>query len=70
MYSLKLWDLNEDNRMAGSSGGWHGLQISPMAAHRARIFYDLASTGWDEALCDGGMTMESVFGAIQKCDHE
>ena len=56
MYSLKLWDLNEDNRMAGSSGGWHGLQISPMAAHRARIFYDLASTGWDEALCDGGMT--------------
>lgn len=35
--------------------GWHGEQFSPMAAHRARIFYDLASDGWDESLCHGGM---------------
>lgn len=38
------------------SGHWHGLQLSPMAAHRSRIFYELASVGWDDALCDGGMT--------------
>lgn len=36
--------------------GWHGLQFSPMAAHRARVFYELASTGWDTELCEGGMT--------------
>ena len=35
---------------------WHGLQFSPMAAHRARVFYELASVGWDDCLCDGGMT--------------
>lgn len=39
--------------------GWHGLQLSPLAAHRARIFYELASRGWDDALCRGGMTWNS-----------
>jgi len=38
------------------SGPWHGVQLSPMAAHRSRVFYELASVGWDDALCDGGMT--------------
>ena len=46
VFSLQHW---------GTGNGWHGLQISPMAAHRARIFYDLASQGWDDSLCDGGM---------------
>lgn len=55
MYSLKHWDFLESGRQAGSGNGWHGLQIIPMAAHRARIFYDLASVGWDESLCSGGM---------------
>ncbi|KAK5325244.1 hypothetical protein LTR70_002624 [Exophiala xenobiotica] len=36
--------------------GWHGLQLSPMAAHRARVFYELAAVGWDDSLCGGGMT--------------
>ena len=56
MFSLEHWNLvpNQHHYLLGS--GWHGLQISPMAAHRARIFYDLASKGWDESLCDGGMT--------------
>ena len=52
MFSLKHWDVAS----TGDSGtGWHGLQFSPMAAHRARIFYDLASQGWDDSLCGGGM---------------
>ena len=38
------------------SDAWHGLQLSPMAAHRARVFYELASVGWDDSLCNGGMT--------------
>ncbi|KAK7897673.1 hypothetical protein LTR67_004303 [Exophiala xenobiotica] len=50
MYSLKHWDFLRHNN------GWHGLQVIPMAAHRARVFYDLASVGWDESLCGGGMT--------------
>lgn len=34
---------------------WYGRQFVPQFAHRARIFYDLASRGWDTSLCDGGM---------------
>lgn len=34
---------------------WYGHQFIPQFAHRARIFYDLASQGWDTTLCEGGM---------------
>lgn len=34
---------------------WHGTQFQVPAAHRARLFYDLAAAGWDTTLCDGGM---------------
>lgn len=34
---------------------WHGELWSPAFAHRARIFWHLASTGWDTKLCGGGM---------------
>ena len=34
---------------------WHGSQFTPAFAHRARIFYNLASRGWDTRLCGGGM---------------
>ncbi|KAI1608490.1 glycosyl hydrolase family 76-domain-containing protein [Exophiala viscosa] len=56
MYSLKHWDYVQSGGQTASSDGWHGLQFVPMAAHRARVFYDLASAGWDESLCGGGMT--------------
>ena len=35
--------------------GWYGTQFIPAFAHRARVFYDLASRGWDTELCGGGM---------------
>jgi hypothetical protein len=38
-----------------SSQGWYGTQFRDAAAHRARIFYELASAGWDKTLCNGGM---------------
>ncbi|KAK2746734.1 hypothetical protein FQN55_005461 [Onygenales sp. PD_40] len=34
---------------------WYGTQFRAPAAHRARLFYDLASQGWDTSLCGGGM---------------
>lgn len=34
---------------------WHGRQWITSFAHRARIFWDLASQGWDTSLCGGGM---------------
>ncbi|KZF24481.1 glycoside hydrolase family 76 protein [Xylona heveae TC161] len=38
-----------------NSTGWYGAQFIPSFAHRARVFYDLASQGWDTSLCGGGM---------------
>jgi hypothetical protein len=59
--SIKFMDLRKDTYLhpgvrSSSEANWHGLQFSPLAAHRARIFYDLASKGWDTSLCQGGMT--------------
>ena len=34
---------------------WYGEQFVPAFAHRARVFYDLAKTGWGTDLCGGGM---------------
>ncbi|KAH0357046.1 Six-hairpin glycosidase, partial [Aureobasidium melanogenum] len=34
---------------------WHGAQFIPGFSHRARLFWDLASKGWDNDLCGGGM---------------
>lgn len=34
---------------------WYAGQFIPQYAHRARLFYDLASNGWDTTLCGGGM---------------
>ena len=34
---------------------WHGRQFISSFAHRARVFYDIASRGWDTSLCGGGM---------------
>ncbi|KFY45632.1 hypothetical protein V495_02882 [Pseudogymnoascus sp. VKM F-4514 (FW-929)] len=34
---------------------WYGEEWVPGFAHRARIFWDLASGGWDASACGGGM---------------
>ena len=34
---------------------WYASQFIPQYAHRARLFYHLASRGWDTTLCGGGM---------------
>ncbi|KAI8965456.1 glycoside hydrolase family 76 protein [Daldinia sp. FL1419] len=38
-----------------SNQPYHGNLWVPAFAHRARIFWDLASNGWDTKLCGGGM---------------
>jgi hypothetical protein len=53
MYNLGYWEAAGGSKPAGR---WHGMQFSASAAHRARIFYDLASHGWTKDLCGGGMT--------------
>jgi hypothetical protein len=55
LFSHQHWEASSVLHEQGFGNRWHGLQFSPMAAHRARIFYDLASQGWDDSLCDGGM---------------
>ncbi|RMJ23798.1 Glycosyl hydrolase [Aspergillus sp. HF37] len=44
-----------DSWFEGTGQYWHGTQFRVPAAHRARLFYGLASAGWDERLCGGGM---------------
>lgn len=38
-----------------SNHSWYARQFIPQYAHRARLFYDLGSRGWDTTLCGGGM---------------
>lgn len=38
-----------------ASAAFYGVQFKQPAAHRARIFYDIAHHGWDTSLCGGGM---------------
>ncbi|KAJ5389958.1 uncharacterized protein N7496_001026 [Penicillium cataractarum] len=61
--NIKFQDLHSNLYYSGSnsssvnasSQGWYGTQFRDAAAHRARIFYELASAGWDKTLCNGGM---------------
>ena len=57
--SIKFINLHSDLHHSASHGNstssWYGRQFIPSFAHRARLFYDLASHGWDTSLCGGGM---------------
>jgi len=60
--SIKFIELHSELHYKDSLDGncskhcsWYGKQWVPSFAHRARIFWDLASKGWDTSLCDGGM---------------
>ncbi|WPG98831.1 glycoside hydrolase family 76 protein, protein [Acrodontium crateriforme] len=41
---------------------WHGSQFVAAFAHRSRVFYDIASKGWDTKLCGGGMVWNPSLG--------
>lgn len=41
---------------------WQGQQFIQAFSHRARIFYDLSSRGWDDELCGGGMVWSPYLG--------
>ncbi|KAL1989117.1 hypothetical protein VTN96DRAFT_3664 [Rasamsonia emersonii] len=60
--SIKFQNLHSDLHYSSESDRnstvdrpWHGTQLRVPAAHRARLFYELASQGWDNVLCGGGM---------------
>lgn len=38
------------------SGHWYGIQHIKVFAQRAQVFYNLTTSGWDNHLCNGGMT--------------
>jgi len=56
--SVKFLNEYSELRKVRLDGGcnWHGSQYIAAFSHRARIFYDIASRGWDTKLCRGGMT--------------
>lgn len=43
------------NESGWEEGSWYGQHYIPAFAHRARIFWEMASQGWDTTLCSGGM---------------
>ncbi|KAJ6442722.1 Six-hairpin glycosidase-like protein [Purpureocillium lavendulum] len=48
--------LPEEIRKALRSTSWQGYTYLCTFADRSREFWDLATNGWDESLCHGGMT--------------
>ncbi|KAH2930482.1 hypothetical protein KXW73_006983 [Aspergillus fumigatus] len=55
-------ELHYDRSNASTEHRWHGVQFQSPAAHRARLFYELASSGWDRSLCGGGMIWSPYLG--------
>lgn len=53
--SIKFVTNHSEAHYSEEGEAWHGEQWTPSFAHRARIFWDLASKGWDVSLCNGGM---------------
>jgi hypothetical protein len=60
--SIKFQNLHSELHYTSGSDtnrtehqSWHGTQLRLPAAHRVRVFYELASQGWDNTLCHGGM---------------
>lgn len=57
--AIKFIDLHSNLHYAlnkSDTSDWYARQFIPQFAHRARLFYDLASRGWSTDLCGGGMT--------------
>ncbi len=57
-YQLGSLDLKDPTQRISTmlrNQSWHGNIWTPAFAHRARTFWELATTGWDDKLCGGGM---------------
>ena len=52
---IKLHSSLHYTRTYDKNATWYASQFIPQYAHRAHLFYDLASRGWDTTLCGGGM---------------
>ena len=55
LHSNLYFSTSDSSAGEAASKSWYGTQFRDAAAHRARIFYELASAGWDKTLCNGGM---------------
>lgn len=56
LQTVKFIDLHSELHYSNlSQPEWYGKQYKPAFAHRARLFWELASQGWDTTLCGGGM---------------
>ncbi|OWP04795.1 hypothetical protein B2J93_4077 [Marssonina coronariae] len=53
--SIKFVQSHAATHYGGEEEAWHGEQWAPAFAHRARLFWEIASQGWDTSLCNGGM---------------
>lgn len=56
--AIKFIKLHSSLHYASSydnNATWYASQFIPQFAHRAHLFYNLASRGWDTTLCGGGM---------------
>jgi hypothetical protein len=58
-HTARHQQLHQQQLRSASEGSprparWHGQQFLAAYAHRARIFYDLASRGWDTRFCGAG----------------
>jgi hypothetical protein len=55
---IKIAKLHSDLHFSGGkdrNSSWHGKDYIAAFAHRARVFWGLASKGWETTLCGGGM---------------
>lgn len=61
-YTLRTRSEDAQLKNTGAFGSilrnqtWHGNTWIPAFSHRAHVFWNLASKGWDTELCGGGMT--------------
>ena len=53
-------ELHYSSGSSNLSGNFSGQAYIPAFAHRARLFYDLASNGYSTSLCGGGMVWDST----------
>ncbi|KAF2723528.1 glycoside hydrolase family 76 protein, partial [Polychaeton citri CBS 116435] len=54
--------IQSHGRLRDSTARWHGTQWTDAFAHRAHVFYEISTHGWDTSLCGGGMVWSPHLG--------